>query len=73
MVKTSQVLAGAYVNLDKCLSHAVEYGADGWAVRVLCKSVKFESIAAEHMDDATDESPTCKTCAKRDPRNHATV
>lgn len=72
MVKTSQVLAGAYVNLAKCLSHAVEYGTDGWAMRVLCKRVKLESIAAEHLDDATDEVPTCKTCA-RAFRNHATV
>lgn len=67
MIKTSTVLAGSYKNQSAAstLTHAVEYGADGWIVRVLCKRVKSESMTAEHESDASEEAPTCPVCAKR--------
>lgn len=65
MIKTSGVLAGRYVSLKTTLTHAVEYGADGWAVKVLCTRITLQSIAAEHELDASDKIPTCPTCARR--------
>jgi hypothetical protein len=65
--KTSTVLAGAYKNQSHKtnLTHAVEYGADGWLMRVMCKRVDPDSMTAEHESDASDEKPTCPVCAKK--------
>lgn len=67
MIKTSGVLAGAYKDqsLKVTLSHRVEYGLDGWAVRVLCKRARLENMAAEHESDASDDAPTCTVCARK--------
>jgi len=66
MYKTSGVLAAAYKSksLASTLTHAVEYGADGWAVSVKCGRVKLDSLAAEHESDAEETPPTCSRCAK---------
>jgi hypothetical protein len=70
-LKSSPVLAAAYPkgdDLKSCLTHGVELGDDGFAVRVLCKRVKFDHVIAtqDASDSAVlDAAPTCHVCLKR--------
>lgn len=73
LIETRGILAGAYVRQDDartCLTHAVEVTEhDGWPIRALCGKVKVENIVPDR-DGFTNPAdvPTCKTCARRDPR-----
>jgi hypothetical protein len=60
-IEVRGVLAGAYVSLKNCLTHAVVVGADGRDVRVLCSRVKLDNMC----DLVEEGAPTCPTCAKR--------
>ncbi len=61
--QTLGVLAGRYVNLDKCLTHSYRAGAK----RTLCGGIKAEGLADEYASDA-DVAPTCPKCAAKDER-----
>lgn len=66
VLKSSEVFAGAYSRLDNTLTHGVELGVDGFAVRVMCKRVKLDSVCAtQDSCMVSDEPPTCPTCARR--------
>ena len=63
-IQTREVLAATYVGPNKgrtMLSHAVEVGAEGEIIRVLCGRVSELSIADEYAQDIT-KAPTCKPC-----------
>lgn len=69
MIKTAPLYASAYPKRHwkerrECLTHAIEFDADGEVVRALCGKVQPESV----HDDATlhtDHAPTCKQCLAR--------
>jgi hypothetical protein len=64
------VLAGAYKesNPKSYLRHVCEFGADGFATRVLCSRVKLDNICDDMYDGCASEdlsTATCPVCAKR--------
>jgi hypothetical protein len=73
-VQTRELLAdtrgyGRRVASGQMLTHSVLVDAEGRDQRVLCR-VKLENIADSGAGDAASLAarPTCRTCARRDPR-----
>lgn len=67
VIKTFALYGGAYSSttaLNASVTHACEVNEEGFPRRVLCGKVPRASIC-EDPTQATDEEPTCQTCAKR--------
>lgn len=65
MIKTTEVLAGAYKGKRAAFMHTHAY--DTTTFRPLCGKVEADSLAGWAQDE--DAPATCPVCAKRDPRN----
>ena len=62
-IETREVLADAYKGAPKeMLSHSCEVSTNGAVKRVLCATVRPDSMADRYAQD-TEIAPTCPRCA----------